>query len=64
MTLTDPPETHIGDNIYISVDGDILRIEAFHEDGSDIIYLNENNYIALVEFINAKQTKDSTNGTV
>jgi len=55
MTLTDPPETHIGDDIYVSVDGDILRIEALHEDGSDIIYLNENNYIALVEFVQAQQ---------
>jgi len=55
MTLTDPPETHIGDDIYISVDGDILRIEALHEDGCDIIYLNESNYIALVEFVQAQQ---------
>lgn len=65
--LNSPTQTndhHIGDNIYVSIDGDILRLEVLHEDVLDIIYLNEDNYIALVEFIQAQQKKDPPNGTV
>jgi len=57
------PDTHIGNDIYVSIEGGILRIEAIHEDGSDIIYFTEDNYIALAEFINA-QPKDQPNGTL
>lgn len=55
------PDTHIGDEIYVSYSGGFLRIEAIHEDGSDIIYLNEKNYVALQEFIG--KMKEESNGT-
>ena len=46
-----PEATYLGDSVYASFDGYQIRLSARRDDGTDVIYLEPETYVALTKFV-------------
>lgn len=45
-----PETTYLGDGVYASFDGYQIRLSTRRDDGTDVIYLDQDTYVALTKF--------------
>jgi hypothetical protein len=64
MTVHHIHETYLGDGVYASWTGYSVKLRTERENGDDVIYLDEDVWVALQTFVNSLKKKDPPNGTV